>query len=337
MFATLSTLFFWSGKLIKLGYKILDFGEKQIKDQNTGWLYLRYPHPHYSHVAGRITEYQDEEKVYKLAIQIGEYWPATMYYTFAGLNTIEAGNEKLVLHYLNRLRSLSEVFDDDFPEVQYYRVRSAMCIKFRKMEDVFAVTEEAISLAKKSDHVMQLLMIYCFRSMAFSVREEFTEARNNLDEAEKLLKGFRIRSGVVKCLIAKCYIEIAGLKKQPAEKRDGKILLEATKELVKNSKKYICSLTEAYRLRAIVFRLLNKPDKALRNFDKSFKVALSFGGKLELSRTYFEAGKFLRDPKIKKERLNGLNGTEYLLKAKSMFDEMNLQWDLEEYEKHMES
>jgi len=205
------------------------------------------------------------------------------------------------------------------------------------MEEVFAVTDEAISNAKKSDHIVQLIMIYCFRSMAFSVREEFTEARNNLDEAEKLLKGFRNRSGVVKCLIAKCYIEIAGLKKQPAEKRDGKILLDATKELVKYSKTYICNLTESYRLRAIVFRLLNKPDKALQNFDKSIKTALSYGGKLELSRTYFEAGKFLRDPKNKKERLNGLNGTEYLLKAKTMFEEMNLEWDLQEYEKYMES
>ena len=334
MFATVSAIFFWSGKLIKLGYKILDFGEKQIKDQdNTGWLYINYLNPHYAHVAGRITEYQDEEKVYKLAIQIGEYWPATMYYLFAGLNTIEAGNEKLVLHYLNRLRSLSQVFDDDFPEVQYHRVKSALYIKFRKMEEVLNVTDDAIELAKKSDHIMQLLMIYSFRSMAFSIRQEYTEAKNNLYEAEKILKGFRIRSGVVKCLIAKCYIEIAELKKQPAKKRDGKILLEATKELVKNSKKYICNLTESYRLRAIVFWHLNKQGKALRNFDKSIKAAESFGGNLELSRTYFEVGKFLRDPKNKKERLNGMNGTEYLVKAKSMFEEMDLQWDLEEYER----
>jgi len=338
MFATVRAIFFWSGKLIKLGYKILAFGEKQIKDQDkTGWLYINYLQPHYSHVAGRITEYRDEEKVYKLAIQIGEYWPATMYYLFTGLNTIELGKEKLVLNYLNRLRSLSEVFDDDFPEVQHYRVKSALCIKFHKMEEVLKVTDEAIEFAKKSDHIVQLLMIYCFRSMAFSILQKYEEARKNLYEAEKLLKGFRIPSGVVKCLIAKCNIEIPELKNQPAEKRDGKILLEATKELIKNSKKYICNLTESYRLRAVVFWLLNKPNNTLRNFEKSIKAAISFGGNLELSRTYFETGKFLRDPKNKKERINDMNGTECLMKAKSMFEEMNLQWDLEEYEKFMES
>ena len=66
----------------------------------------------------------------------------------------------------------------------------------------------------------------------------------------------------------------------------------------------------------------------------SIKSSQTFDGNLELSRTFFEAGKFLRDPKNKKERLNGMNGTECLLKARSMFEEMNLQWDLAEYEKY---
>ena len=30
-----------------------------------------------------------------------------------------------------------------------------------------------------------------------------------------------------------------------------------------------------------------------------------------------------------------MNGTECLLKARSMFEEMNLQWDLKEYEKYI--
>ena len=81
---------------------------------------------------------------------------------------------------------------------------------------------------------------------------------------------------------------------------------------------------------------MNKPARAFKNFEKSIKAALSFDGNLELSRTYFETGKFLRDPKNNKERINGMNGTEYLMKAKSMFEEMSLQWDLKEYEKYME-
>jgi hypothetical protein len=81
--------------------------------------------------------------------------------------------------------------------------------------------------------------------------------------------------------------------------------------------------------------MLNKPAMAADNFKRSIQAGTSYGGNLELSRTYFETGKFLRDPKNKKERVNSMNGTECLLKARSMFEQMNLQWDLAEYEKYM--
>jgi tetratricopeptide (TPR) repeat protein len=257
------------------------------------------------------------------------------FYAYDGFNAIESGNEKLVLHYLKRLRSLSEVFDNDFPEVQYHRVKTALSIKFRMMEEVMKVTDAAISFAKKTDHKMQLLLAYFIRSMAFSIQSELTEARTNLSEAEKLLKNFKIRLCLTQYLIAKSYIEIVELKEKTADKSVGKIVLKTTKDLINNAQKVRKNLPESYRLRAIVFWLLKKPNKALRNFDKSIKAAISYGGNLELSRTYFEAGKFLRDPKNKKERLNSMNSTEYLLKAKSMFEDMNLRWDLEEYEKYM--
>lgn len=37
--------------------------------------------------------------------------------------------------------------------------------------------------------------------------------------------------------------------------------------------------------------------------------------------------------KTKQKQLNGLSGKDYLEKAKVMFDEMDLQWDLGEYRK----
>jgi len=126
------------------------------------------------------------------------------------------------------------------------------------------------------------------------------------------------------------------LDEETADKSAGKMLLKTTKDLIHYSQKVRKNLTEAYRLRAINFWLLNKPNKALKNFNKSIKTAISFDGNLELSRTYFEAGKFLRDSNNKKERINGMNGTECLIKAKSMFEEMNLQWDLKEHEKYLE-
>jgi hypothetical protein len=94
-------------------------------------------------------------------------------------------------------------------------------------------------------------------------------------------------------------------------------------------------LTEAYLLRSGIFIIQKKFKKAFKNLQKAIQTSEKFNGRLELSRAYFETGKFLSDPKTKQKQLNGLSGKDYLEKAKVMFEEMDLQWDLEEYRKYL--
>jgi len=54
-----------------------------------------------------------------------------------------------------------------------------------------------------------------------------------------------------------------------------------------------------------------------------------------LSRTYFEVGKRLLEPRSKYKNLNGITAEEYLEKARTLFEEMDLQWDLDELDKVM--
>jgi len=59
------------------------------------------------------------------------------------------------------------------------------------------------------------------------------------------------------------------------------------------------------------------------------------GARPDLSRTYFEIGKRLLEPSSKHKELNGITAEEYLEKARTMFEEMDLQWDLDELDKVM--
>jgi hypothetical protein len=47
-------------------------------------------------------------------------------------------------------------------------------------------------------------------------------------------------------------------------------------------------------------------------------------------------GKRLSEPHSPYRELNGISASEYLNKAKTMFEEMDLQWDLEQLERVME-
>ena len=59
------------------------------------------------------------------------------------------------------------------------------------------------------------------------------------------------------------------------------------------------------------------------------------GARPDLSRTYFEVGKHLLEPNSNYKELNGITAEEYLDKARIMFKEMDLQWDLDELDKVM--
>jgi len=81
--------------------------------------------------------------------------------------------------------------------------------------------------------------------------------------------------------------------------------------------------------------LINKQKKALKWWDKAIKKGEELGARPDLSRTYFEVGKRLLEPDSKYKELNNISADEYLEKAKTMFQEMNLQYDLDELDKVM--
>ncbi|MBT6616052.1 MAG: hypothetical protein HN945_00675 [Deltaproteobacteria bacterium] len=119
---------------------------------------------------------------------------------------------------------------------------------------------------------------------------------------------------------------------------------QATKELIKAAylstriavrygRKFAINLTESFRLMAIYYWLINKQRKALKWFGKSIKEGERLGARPELSRTCAEVGSRLLEPGSSFNQLNGITAEEYLEKAGVLFQEMDLQRDLEQLEK----
>ena len=102
---------------------------------------------------------------------------------------------------------------------------------------------------------------------------------------------------------------------------------------VKCSKKAYVYRTEALRLMGTYYWLIGEQRKAIKWWGKSIQEGERLGARLEVSRTYFEVGKRLLEEKSKYKELNGIKAEEYLDKAKTMFEEMDLQWDLDQLER----
>lgn len=331
-------MFVYSGikVLYRLGRKGIKTSTKYIDNQDAfDFTSIKFALCAYAYYTGEKFDPADEEKVFNQGISIGEPWHLTVYFFYGGYSVIESGNKALSRHFVQRLKGLAEVIENSYTSVQSIRLNAFYSLKYREIEDVLKITENVISLSIKTNHIMTIIESYCLRSIAYSLYSNFDEALNNLTEVKKYIKGIKLPLFLTRYLIAKCFIEIAEFKSKKSS--NGNEMLKTIRQLIKHAKKTRKNLPEAYRLRAVVFWLLNKPTRAFKNFEKSINTGLSYDCSLELSRTYFEAGKFLRDPKNKKDRINGMNGTECLMKAKAMFEEMNLEWDLNEYHKYMES
>jgi len=184
-----------------------------------------------------------------------------------------------------------------------------------------------------------LMVIYSQKSIAHSMIGEIEEARKCLLEAEKLVKERKLikvyHSGY---LLAACYLELSEYQNVAIKtKQHLSRLVKLSNALIRSSKVIYSNNVEGYRLRAITYWYLNNQNKSFRNFEKAIEIAERYGTRPELARTYFELGKCLMDQKSRHKIIRSKNGSEYLLMAKRMFEEMDLQWDLQEYERYMES
>ena len=105
------------------------------------------------------------------------------------------------------------------------------------------------------------------------------------------------------------------------------------KNVVKNTQKYAPFRSAVLRLTGLYYWLINKQNKAIKWWKKAIEEAERLDARPDLARTYMEIGKRFLEKKSKYKELNGISVKEYLEKARTMFQEMDLQWDLDELER----
>jgi hypothetical protein len=108
---------------------------------------------------------------------------------------------------------------------------------------------------------------------------------------------------------------------------------KSCKKALKNSKKYAPFRTAVLRLTGLYYWLINKQNKAVKWWKRAIEEGERLGARPDLARTYMEIGKRFLEEKSKYKELNGISAKEYLEKAREMFQEMDLQWDLDELDK----
>lgn len=324
--------FHWSARALWLGRMLKQYLEPYItKDNNFVYLAYLYYLSMANYLNGKLlADTSDDQSIFEYGMDKGRIWAATTHHAYKGLGYVELGEKHNAFQIIDNLKTLTDL-EHSFSLAQHHRVKITWQLKYRKLDELLAEADNVVGIIDKTDHLSVQLVANSVISMAYSLRNNLAKASEHHERAIELSKKLWTKYYLSMTGLAGVYLHMAKMRVNGPNKSDAKEFLTITKNLLKVSRRIHCNKTEAFRLRAIAYMYAGKPARVMKCFKKSIAFAQWYGANLELSRTYFEVGKFLSDPNVRYNEMNGLPAGYYLEKAGAMFEEMGLEWDLQQF------
>jgi class 3 adenylate cyclase/tetratricopeptide (TPR) repeat protein len=342
IFMDASALFSFSGFSFKLSRKILDSARDFIRKDD---IKLRMNHDFLETIHNNfygdwkaIKDYDDD--LVNKNLSIGQIWDASQNLYWHGLVHIYNGSLDKAQFIIDRLNEIIEVYKNDFSLVLKYELDTNLLLERRDLQNALLAIEKAIELAQKAGFSIYLFDMYSYKVWIHILMGDIEKANKFLDIANEI----RASVNAVPIELSNfCRSQLEfNLYRLKESKRYGngsvsfkyrKEALRSSKMLLKVSKKAAQHRVEAHKLRGVYYWMINNQKKALKWWHKAVKEGERLSANLELSRTYFEIGRRLLEAESQHKMLNEIRAETYLEKAKVMFKEMDLQWDLEELER----
>jgi class 3 adenylate cyclase/tetratricopeptide (TPR) repeat protein len=339
IFVSLSSLFYFSGISFRMSRKILDSAKNRISRDNPKiciWYdVLETMHNYLGGNWKEINNYDDD--LVDKNLSIGEIYSASQHLFWHGIPNIYQGCFEIAESIVNRLKGIFEIYENDFSIMLKQLLNTSLLMECRKLHDASIEIEAGIKFAQKTNYGLSLIHM-------FSCKAQVQLLMGDIEGTEKSLE----HAGEIRRKIHSVPWQLSNFRKTKLKYdlyrfeesiRDGnrkkwleyqKKALKSGKMLLQQSQKVAQHRTESFRLMGVYFWLTKSQKKALMWWHRSIQEGERLGARLELSRTYFEIGKRLLEPESKFKNLNEINSEEYLKRAKVMFEELDLQWDLSE-------
>ena len=337
MIAAYSFIISYSGLSFRLSRKILEFCRDRV-DRNDIKSVIYYELPEFAHnyLKGDWGEIQYDDVLVNRGFGIGEVFHATMYLVFHGHISVDRGEQKDALGLLDKISEVASQYENDLALANHYILNAKLLIKFRYLTDALLTIEEGITFMNKTGSDEYNSLLYAMKARTEILLGDINGAIDSILKArEYLTEALPIPFYSVHISIAELNFDLYRLEesiKMGNRRGSAAVRKSAFKtciKIIRDARKLAAERTEAYRLIGIYFWFIRRQSKAIKWFDKSIVEGERLGARLELSRTYFEVGKRLIEPESRYKDLNGINAHEYLERARIMFEEMDLKWDLD--------
>jgi tetratricopeptide (TPR) repeat protein len=343
MMATMSILFSYTGISFSLSRNILEFVKDKVDMGDVrSVLYYRYAQVlHYCASGDWPEEIDFDRDLINRNLGIGEFFFTPIYQEWTGFLYIARGNFQATEWIVQKLSDTSEIYDTDYSKLVKFNFNTYLLMKSRKLNDALKEAGEGIQFDSGiAGYSIWVIYLSSLKARVQILMGDVGGAKESLDNAEKIkskvnaapfqLAGFALS----RFILSLCYLEEAVKKiDKTAISLHRSNALKEGKNALKLSNRYAVTKIETLKQMGIYYWFIGKQRKAMQWWRKAISEGQRLNDRLELSRTYFEVGKRLLEPKSKYKELDGIKAEDYLDKARVMFEEMDLQWDLDELEK----
>ena len=335
-------IFAATGLSYRLSNRFLKYGERSIDKNNSRELFqFTFHRDIHNYYSGKWDEIQDyDESMVDKNLREGLFWEISYFLFIHSELRIYKGafND---LHPL--LKKLSKIYNDyEYKQARQYQllIESMLFTHQRALNDARKAIEEYELLYKTGPDMMAIGLLG-LKAMFQILINDFDAAEKSLRQAEDISREQAIVHHFIAhhclfsrtCLSIRLFEESMGPGKESVISKYRKQASKRGKKLLQNSRKYAPGRPGSLYMVGCYYWLAGKQSKAIIWWKKAIEEGKRLGSRPDLARTYMEIGKRFLEGNSKYNELSGITASEYLEKARTMFQEMDLQWDLDELDK----
>ncbi len=333
-----------SGLSFRLAYQLLETSKSKI-DVNNIKILLSYK------TVSLITDILSgnwnkigyfEKELVDNGIKKGEFYNTLNYIYWFHLVKMETGDFSGTGFCLERINDIANLYNYYLGNAYTAFFKTELLIRRRtRLFEAYEEADRALALCIQYNFQPHRLNCLGWKAEALILLNDIDGAKRYIHQGQQIIDQDKLTPPhVISVYItAQFGLDIQLLKRSliSGDETDfsnlKKNAYKSGKTALRKLKNYAILRIKNFRLMGEYYWLVSNQRKAFKWWDQAIKKGEKLCARPDLSRTYFEIGKALLDPKCNRTDWNGISGKEYLSKARRMFQEMDLQYDLDELDK----